>query len=233
MRQHAKTIVKLMAAYVYLSGVAVASNTANVTTPLTTALATAGAGAIAVPLAVGNEATMTQGLVVSSTLRLPVVDGTTKEPLIDLTTNNEVFGIMSEAGGVYTFDLKTLTDAGVEQTANVADATMDLGAPYLFDFVTYPADSAIRFSSYQVGQDATAAGGKLMVENLAVTATDTLADLSVTPFDGTKINLNIDGHVEPISQGAYTIAGATITWLPAVAGYALETTDKVTVSFYV
>ena len=222
-----------MAAYVYLSGVSVASNTATVTTPLTTALATAGSGGVAVPLALGNEATMTQGVLISTTLRLPVVDNVTKEPIVDNTTNNEVFGIMSESGGVYTFDLKTLTDAGVEQTADVADGTMDLGAPYLFDFVTYPSDSAIRFSSYQVGQDATAAGGKLMVENLAVTATDTLADLSVTPFDGTKINLNIDGHVEPISQGAFTISGATVTWVPAVAGYALETTDKVTVSFYV
>ena len=230
MLQHSKTIEKLMASYVYLSGVSIASSTSDITSALSTALGSASTSGGGVPVQNSDEANGVDG-VLMDTLRLPVVDGTSLEPMTDDTTNNEIFGRLSESSGAYTLDLRTLTDAGVEQDAVIADGTVTCGIPYVFKFVDYPADSAIRFSAYQVGQDSAASGGRIFKELVSVTATDTLASLSNTPFDLTLVSCNVDGHLEDVAGGAFSVSGSAITWIPAAAEYSLETSDKVIVGY--
>ena len=230
MLQHSKTINKLLGAYVYLSAISIASSEADITTGLTTALATASSAAGPVPVQVADEANGTDGVLTTS-LRLPVVDGSTLEPLTDDVTNNEVFGRISEASAAFTLELFTMTDAGVEQAAVVADGTVTAGIPFLFKFVDYPADSAIRFSAYQVGQDAAANGGRIVREKIAATALNTLPALSNTPFDETVVSVNIGGHVEEVAGGAFSVSGSAITWIPAAAMYPIDNAEEVIVGY--
>ena len=230
MLQHAKTIEKLLLSYIYLNGVTIASSTAVITAAATTALATGSTLGTSVPVQPSDEANGTDGIF-TGTMRLPVVDNSTLEGLTDDTTNNEVFGRVVEASGVYTLNLHTLTDAGVEQAAVVADGDITVGLPYLFKFVDFPSDAAVRFSAHQVGQDSAASGGRIARELVAVSALNTLAALSQTPFDLTLVSCNIDGHLEDIAGGAFSVVGTAVTWLPVVAEYPLETTDKVIVGY--
>ena len=66
-----------------------------------------------------------------------------------------------------------------------------------------------------------------------MTGTDTLAALSVAYVGTGPFLLYVNGKQERFTGAApaFTVAGTAITWNAANAGYALETTDEVTVAY--
>jgi hypothetical protein len=158
--------------------------------------------------------------------------------LIDVSTGapaesevgNEIFTEFDEA-------TRTLTGfsmvAGVKAATDIPAGTYKLGVGYQFQFDNLPNDAIIRFGSHQVSQDSGGGGSRVVQETLAVTALNTLANLTFPVADISLVSLNIDGHVETQQHGAFTVTAASnaITWVPLTAEYPLTTTDKVTISY--
>jgi len=110
-----KQIDMIRSAYVGITGVAFpAAASTDITTLLSTVLATASDAGTPVPMQVSPDR-FTQGLVVAEPKNyVQVIDSLTKKPLGDpLNEDNEVYGRITEAVGVYTISLYTLI-AGVE-----------------------------------------------------------------------------------------------------------------------
>lgn len=226
-RIHSKQIIKVMAASIRVVGLAVATTTSstNVTTPITTALATASDGA-AVPLVVSANATTPGVITMGASARVEIYQTTSKDKIL-ATNGEEVYARLSEAAGVYTLSYFTLPNSGTETAYTFPAATnIDFEFNYRFDLHQLPADAIIGMSSRNISDDAGAAGGTLFGEVLAVTATNTLAALAKTPVSQSTVQLLVNStQQEPGFD--FTISGKAITWVPASAGFALATTDRV------
>ena len=232
-----KQIDRLLAAPLRLSGVSVAANASSVvvTSPLTTALATAGDGGVSVPLQVGSATAV--GLLVSSPVNLGSVSSTTSGERISNATNNEVYGRLTHASGVYTFSFFTKEDNGTETAYTFASAaTVDLTLNYVFDLHRVPFDALIRLNLTEVSQDPTVTlPAKIQSELLLPTALNTLPDLSKTPAPGQPIFLFINGMAVDAyggSSAAFTNSGKTITLSASNLGFSVATTDRVVAMYY-
>jgi hypothetical protein len=223
----AKQIIKVLAAPIRVVGLAIATTTTstNVTTPITTALTTASDGA-AVSLVVSANNTSPGVVTTGVSARVEIYNTTTKDKIL-ATNGEEVYGRLSEAAGVYTLSYFTLPNTGTETAYTFpAAAIVDFEFNYRFDFHQLPADAIVAIVSRNISDDAGAAGGTLFGEVVAVTATNTLAVLTKTPVSQSTVQLIVNSaQQEPGFD--FTIAAKTITWVPASAGFALATTDRV------
>jgi hypothetical protein len=65
------------------------------------------------------------------------------------------------------------------------------------------------------------------MEVITVTGQNTLNPLSFLPIPNT-VQLYVNGHEEDsLAGGAFTVSGVNLTWVPANAGYNVQTTDRV------
>lgn len=223
----AKQISKFLAGFIGLSGLAVTSaNSVNVTSALTTALTSGGNGGASVPLqaAVANT---TMGVIVAGDNEMDVFDNVTQQPVT--ISGQKVYARISLAGGVYTASFFVRT-AGAE-TAQSINGTVQVVVPYLFDFVNYPSDSAIKW--WNVAPASAGSGAKIKIEQLTVTATNTLSNMSALPADSSIVVLNING-ADIYPTNSFSVSGQAITISAAQAtatGYAINTTDTVFVRY--
>ena len=229
-RLASKQVAKVMAAPIRVSGLSVATSTSSttVTTPITTALATAADGS-AVPLVVSSSGSA--GVVTSgSAARIEIYQATSKDKIL-AANGEEVYGRLSEAGGVYTLSYFTLPNTGTEAAyVFPAAATIDFEFNYRFEFHQLPQDAIVAIGTRNIAQDAAAAGGSLFGESVAVTATNTLAALTKTPLSQSIVGLTVNSaRQEP--GWDFTLSGKAITWNAANAGFALATTDRVYVIY--
>ena len=232
--QRAKTIEKILTAYVGSSGlvIAVPVTSTVVTAAVGTTLATAGNGSTAVPVqvAAGTGAAIgleqfTAGVITAGTNRALVYNNATKAKIVD-GSSNEVYGRVTEAAGVYTLSYYSLI-AGVETAFSMPAQTIDFLFPYRFTFTQFPSDAAIRVQDTFVGEDPASTGGRKIMQVVTVTALNTVSALGFTPIANT-VQLVIQGHAEDqLAGGAFTVAGTVITWVPATAGYDLNIGDRV------
>lgn len=230
-----KQIDKIQAAPIRLNGKTVTNGSGSVliTTELTTALNTAGNGGVAVPLQVSADV-HTIGLITSGVTNMTLLWATTSgEKLID-AGGNELYGRLTESGGVYTLTFYSLI-AGVETAYSfTADTDIDFVVHYRFDFERLPADHGVSVRSNFVNQDPGAAGGgaSLLTELRNPTGTNTLPDLTKTPDSNSNVLLLVNGVVETThGNAAFSVSGKTLTWNAANAGYTLETTDVVVAQY--
>jgi hypothetical protein len=94
--------------------------------------------------------------VTSGANRVLIYDSTTNNKLID-TNGNEVYGRITESGGVYTLSY-FVEVAGVETAFTMTAGTIDFLFPYRFTFTQFPSDAPIRVQSSFVGEDPVASG---------------------------------------------------------------------------
>jgi hypothetical protein len=216
-----KQINKIQAGVIRIAGLAVTGGTFNITTALSTALSTAGAGGISVPV----QPSVNEGLgliTTGLTNRVEINDGTLA------AAGNEIYSRLTEAGGVYTLTFFTLVN-GVETAHSFASATtIYVDVPYRFDFWRLPTDSPIATSYRIIGGASGTAQAILQTEPLAVTATNTLANLSKVPNVPANLTLSVFGVLHyTIAPADFTVNGQAITWNPANAGFSLAVGDRV------
>jgi hypothetical protein len=211
---NSKQILKVLAGVVRLGGVSATGGSTNITTALGTALSTAGAGGVSVP--VQPSVSLGLGLITTgSTNRVEINDGTL------FVSGNEVYGRLTETGGVYTVTYFTLV-AGVETAHSFGSATtVNLDIPYRFDFARYPTDSPIA-TAYRIVGGTASAPARIQTEPLTVTATNTLSELAFTPDVTANVTLFVNGVAyHSLGTADFTVSVKTITWNQTNAGFAL------------
>lgn len=223
-----KQIEHIESAYVRIAGFSATGASNNATTAITTALSTAGRGGVSVPLQVSTSENVVGVITTGSFNRVELWNGTTKQKMSD-STGNEVFGRLTQSGGVYTLTYYTL-QSGTETAFTFASATtVDIEFAYRFDFHRVPADSAIGVKQRNIDDDSDGGGGDIFQEQVTVTALNTLAALTKTPVASTAVVLLVNGIAYSPTGGSapFTVSGKTITWSPANATFDIETTDRV------
>jgi hypothetical protein len=235
-RLSSKQIIKLADGFIRVLNLSASGGSNVVTTLITTALSTAGDNGVAVPLQVASNTAM--GVVTNVTI--PIFSNLTKRAIIDTAvadaSSNEVYGKLTESGGVYTVSYFSLIN-GTETAYSFPSATaIDFLIPYRFDFERLPKNFAI---SYPIGDvNLPSVGSSPQAswfrESLNVTATNTISLLTKTPVSNTDVFLYVNGLEMPPYGGAsadFSVTLKTITWNANNAGYNLATTDKVTVAY--
>jgi hypothetical protein len=195
----------------------------NVTAAITAVLATASGSGGSVPLQIATSTAM--GVVVAATKnKVAIYVAATKLPLSD-GNGNEVYGRVTEAAGTYTLGYFSLV-AGTETAFTLPATSIDFEFFYRFDFASLPADFATGVQARNVTDDV--GQGALHVEELRnPTALNTIGALSFTPNPLASLVLVVNGKEESNLDGSFSVIGTAVTWIPATAGYPLETTDKV------
>jgi hypothetical protein len=222
------------AGWVGISAFEATGGSGVITTEITTALGTAGRGGTAVPVQISTSEG--QGVITTGDHnRVEIFDNATKTKLAD-GSNNEVYGRITEAGGAYTLTYYVL-DGGVETAHSISPATdIDFYFPYRFTADKYPTDAAIALdlkNVYQEVNPGSPGANPETAEPIAVTATDTLDDLSATPTTGSAMKLSVNGQVFASTEPspAFSRSGVALTWSAANAGFSLDADDNV-VAYY-
>ncbi len=232
-----KHVLKSLSAPVRINNFSANGATAIVTSAITTALATAGEGSVSVPLQISSGSAI--GVITTgANNRVEVYSATSKQKIAN-GSNNEVYGRITESGGVYTLSFFTLPSSGSEAVHTFASATsIDFEFNYRFDFARFPADGIISARSRNVSDDPFAiAGGGLTprMEVLTVTSLNTINSLSFVPANTTTIALIVNGETFDTLGGAaapFSVSGQAISWSAVNARMPLETTDRVIASYY-
>lgn len=225
-----KQVNKILEACIRVSAFTADGASDVVTTPITTALSTAGNGGVSVPLQVSSSVT-TVGVVTASNLnRIEIYNATTKAKISD-GSGNEVYGRLTESGGVYTLTYYSLVSGSETAYTSFSSQSIDFEFIYRFDFERLPSSAAVGVKQRNVSDDPNAsAGSTVVVEQLTVSGTNTIANLSYTPTAATNVILFVNGVAVNAFGGAsapFSISGVAITWDAGDAGYSVETTDQV------
>lgn len=221
-----KNITATFAGYVRVNAFTADGASDVATTAITAALSTAGRGGVSVPLQV-SASEEGAGIIATGNNRIEIYDAGTEAKIRD-TGGNEIYARLTHSTGVYTVTYYSLV-AGVE-TAYTAFSTrsIDFEFPYRFDMARLPSDFAIAVRARNVTDDP-AGGAVSFCEQLTVTGTNTLSNLTKTPTSSTNIILFVNGEsVDAFGSGsaAFSVIGKAITWNAANI-FTLETTDRV------
>lgn len=235
-RQEAKTINKAITLYVKAAGVsATATSSLDVTNALTSALAGQGSLGQDLELKLASSSWGADGDGIEAGKKVELYDSTTGEKL-QITTavkNEEIYGIITEASGVYTLSYYYLDQSGNEQSVSLdAAQSIDIEFTYSKKFEDVRKDDFIAISVRHVEQEISSNVATIKREYLTATADNTLPDLALTPKAGDQsVVINFTGHILEEVKGDFTVAGKVITWDPAVIGYVLESGEKVSVTY--
>lgn len=224
-----KQIKAFLGGRIYIAGYAFAggANNFSATAQLTTALATAGRSNSAVPLQTYIADTR-QGVLAAGRNIVEIYNATTKQKITD-ASGNEVYGRIDATWTVSLFS----EIAGVETAYTlVAATTLDYAVPYIFTFDSLPEDALLGVKSTYVNDDPFASGGRVAFELLTVTALNTLSALT-NPYSNGVAEMYINGQMVSTLDGSFTLTGGStaVTWVPATAGYNLQTTDIVHIRY--
>lgn len=227
-----KQIEKFLAASIQITGFTAAGADDVVTSVVTTALSTAGNGGVSVPLQVSSGV---EGLGVITTApsnRIEIWANATKDKIND-GAGEEVYGRLTESGGVYTLTYYSLNSTtGAETAYSFSSSTsIDFEFNYRFDFARFPTDAPIQVQTRNVTQDP-AGAGRLHAEKLTVTAQNTISNLTYTPTSASTVCLIVnEANYYTFSPAPFSVAGKAITWNASNAGFNIETTDVVIASY--
>lgn len=228
-----KQIERILTASVRVNNFTANGASNVVTTALSTALGTAGNAGVAVPVQVSANVNSI-GVITAAAINNVEIYGNASKQRIETAGGDEIYGRLTESGGVYTLTYFTITDAGTETAHTFGAATaIDFKFFYRFDFSRYPAD-AIQTTSVSIVDPvtnlSTAAnwfGEKLTVVNTSGVLTVTLTK---TPTTATEVYLLVNGQKIDAFGGAsarISVSGKVVTWSTTNAGYAIDTTDNI------
>ncbi len=230
---HASQIKRLFDSYLRIDNFSATGLNDVVTTPITTLLGSAGDLGVTVPLQVStyNSGTQTEGLITTGTgNKVEIYDSTTKQKLDD-NQGNEVYGRLTESGGVYTLTYYSLI-SGVETAFDIGTTTIDFEFLYRFEFHNLPVNFAVAIQSRNIDDDGGNNNGRLVVERVTVTSTNTLANLTYTPDVPSNVQLSVNGKLEDTLSGSgLSISGKTFTWTAGTVGYNCLTSFRVVAQY--
>lgn len=202
------------------------SNT--VTTQITSVLNTAGRGSVSVPLQVSSGEEVVGVITTGANNRVEIWANATKDKIKD-SSGEEVYGRLTESGGVYTLTYYSLnTTTGAETAYTLSSTAIDFEFNYRYDFNRLPADFATALTSRNVQQDPASSGATLFAELLTITALNTINDLTKTPSSTTSIEFIVNGLSEDtFANSGFSVTGKAITVNATNLRYNVETTDRI------
>lgn len=228
-----KQIFKILAACVRVNGFTTSVGTSDiVTTEITTVLGSAGAGGASVPLQVSPNDTSLGVVTTSPNNRIELWDTTSRLKVQD-GNGNEVYGRITEAAAVYTLSYYSVV-SGVETAFSMDGRDIDFTVNYRFDFWRYPGDAGTIIGCRNVNDDPLGGlNGRCVCEELPVTATNDITDLSYTPADTGCVEFHVN-HLGYLNGGSgpFSVTGKAVAWNPATGQYDINTTDCVYVCYY-
>jgi len=199
-----------------------ATGTSDIVTSELTALASGNVPPVPLQVSTAKDV---QGFVTSPPFNKCLLQDSTTKQAFDDGFGNEVFGRITEATAVFTLSFFAIV-SGTESSVDIGSRTIDFFPIYNFGFSFFANEAFIRTNARIVGDDPTDKGGFTRRDTLAVTATNTIADLPKTPITGTvRLYVNPGG---PYTEGvSFSISGKAVTWIPANAGFDIRTTYTV------
>lgn len=230
MRYDASQIDKLLAGYVRANNFTANGPDDVATAAITTVLATAGDLGVQVPLQVPSTSyPYTPGVVTTGgNNRVEIYSNVTKQKLTE--SGGEIYGRLTESGGVYTLTYYYLNPTTGTETAYTfaANTAIDFEFIYKFTFETAPYDIFVASKSRNVNEEG-ANVGRTYTEKLTVSGLNTVANLAFTPDQNYNISLIVNGKMETTQDSGppFSVAGKVITWSANNAGYNLKTTFNV------
>jgi hypothetical protein len=227
-----KQIRKHVAGSLYVAGYTFpAAAVENVSLALIAAATTAGYANTPVPIdtAFVSATAPVQGFIVDGNNRVSIYSSDDKTKLSD-DLGNEIYGRLTFVPAQFQLRLLSLVN-GVE-TPYIPDApiVIDFAPQYLYSFESLPHDFATGIDARFVGDDPTTQAVRTWKERLTVVTMNNLS-LLTNPYTVGPVDLNVNGHVISSLSLYFTVAGTTVTWLPALAGYNLVPTDIVTIEY--
>lgn len=230
-----KQINKPIAGPIVVSSFTANGGSSTVTTPLTTALNTAGNGGTSVPLQ--DSASGSIGvLVTSGSNKVKIFNNATGDPIAS-ASGEEVYAKLTSAAGVYTLTYFT-NENGTETAYSFGSNTsIDFVFNYVYSFEKLPVDVFLRVPQKYVQDDPSSTSpGTLVREQLTVTATNTVSNLTSTPKSAQLVILTVNGAtLYSKSNLHFTVTGQAISFsggqLVAI-GYSIETTDTVFAEYF-
>ena len=206
------------------------SNSDTTTTALTTALSTAGFGGGTVPLTPSGNENVSGVITTSMNNTVLIFDGTTKEVISD-GNGNEVYGRLTESGGVYTLSYYSLV-GGVETNYDFTIATsIDFEFSYRFEFKDLPTDSLISTKTRNIDDDPKGGRSIYTTETLNITALNTVSSLSNSNITTTTIIFYVNGQAIKSGLGISVNSSGVVNVDSGTLGYNLETSDNLIVSY--
>jgi hypothetical protein len=153
-----------------------------------------------------------------------------EQKLID-ANGNEVYGLLTQAAGVYTLALYSLVNGIETSFAPAAAVTIDFVPIYCYTFDHLDKNALLGGTARFVGQDPVGSQ-RTKAELLTVTGINTLSALSTPYVAGGEAWLHVNGDVtDMFAPAAFTIVGTTVTWNQANAGFALAPGDRVVAKY--
>lgn len=233
-----KQIQKLIAGVIKITGFTVTTSTSStvITSQLATALSVAGQGGGSVALLQSSNGTQPGIPTSAPSNKCEIWNGTTKEKIGTVSGNYEIYGRLTFASSIWTISYFYLDGTGTEQSYTFTSTqTIDLDFIYRFQFADFPTDGLVSIISRNVYSDPVGSGSAAIVEKLTVTSTNTVSNITQAPAFPLKTLLYVNGKTEVAvgTSPSFVVSGSTVTWNSGNAGYILETSDDVTVQYYV
>lgn len=207
------------------------STSDTVTTVLGTSLATAGVGGSSVPLQVSASDTAEGVITTGPNNRVEIWDTLTKLKIQD-GNGNEVYGRLTESGGVYTLSYYSIV-SGTETAFTFDGRDIDFSYAYRFKFGKLSGDCLLQIGAVNVNDDPTVSKqGVEFCEELSVTALNTLSQLTYTPSAFPAYTFKVNGIAYCVGgSGPVSVSGTTVTWNPANI-YDIETDDCICICYH-
>lgn len=233
-----KQVKKLIAGVTKITGLTAAGSTTStvVTSQLASALAVAGDGGSSVALLQSLNNTQPGVPSTDPGNKCGIWNSTTKEKIGTVSGNFEVYARLTFATSIWTLSYYYLDGTGTEQSYTFPSNTViDFNFVYRFQFADFPTDGLVSIVTRDIYSDPAGSGAAAIFEKLTVTSTNTLANISQSPSFPLKTLLFVNGKTE-VAVGAFppfSVSANAVTWNQSNAGYILETTDDVTIEYYI
>lgn len=231
-KQDPQTIHLPLTAFVRVKAVPIAAaGTSVVITPqLTTALKTAARNGQEVPL---QKSANEEGRGVAVGGEIISIYSSTTQRKLDVG-GIEVYGLLSEAAGVYTVTFKQVGTTGAIADVSVPIQNIDLEIPYRFDLHELPSNAITGLNTRNVFEEILSLFG-IAQEELTTTAKNTIPALSQTPATNGAIWVEYRGFMFSNGAGAAVLsvntATRTLTFDPAKAGFDIPDGELLTVYY--
>lgn len=231
-KQDAQTLHLPMTGFVRVNSIPIVGsvNSLNITTQLTTALASAARNSRPVPLQrSANEEG--RGVVMSGEI-ISIYSSTTQRKT--QLNGIEVFGILSEAAGVYTLTFRQISDLGGITDVLLDSQNISIEVPYRFDIHELPSNAITALSDRNVYQDVENRF-EVVQEDVIIVTKNTIPVLSQEPVLNGAVWIEYRGFTMSNSPTANIITvdvpTRTLTFDAVIAGYDLHAGELITIYY--